>query len=281
MNRFLHCSVLASGLLLFGCSRQPAEALARRDPAPASRSAMNTAASKLQPENSRLPRREPIDAPTSVPNVAYYRNNFDQLFASGELSSLEKHPEVLKNREIGELLFAKLQAERRAGRFWTLGASLLAQTGNKAFAPRLWDEWKSSPSYEPTTAPSWDFEREAFQARSALTQAIFRIGDIETITAVWREFPTIAEGDQLVVAKASNEILDPIAATEIFHLVDRAKSERVRIELVNAANRILHHVFTNGTEADRRWARQVAEPLVAEMQKNGSVRDFLAKSITP
>jgi hypothetical protein len=224
----------------------------------------------------------PPTGSTSPRNPAYYRDNFERLFASDAINTLELSADALKDPKIGRLLFEKFKAELRAGRFWSVGVSLLSSTNNSAFAPLLWQEWKNLPAYEPPATNGWgNIQHQLSHPKSAIVHAVFGIGEIETARAVWAAFPGSAEGDQLLIASAANNILDPVAAAEAMRVFDSAKSERVRAELVNSANRILYFVFTSGPEADRRRARRVAEPLLADLQKRGLVRDFLAQCTAP
>lgn len=283
MNRLLPTSLIVVGLMLFGCGKpQRGSGDGSSSSAPGNSTKVESmAVPKIGTASARPVMAQP-SAATSVTSAAHYSKNFEQLFASGSLNALYRTPDVLKDPEIARLLLEKFQTEWRDRRFWREGVSLLGETGDKSVAAALWKEWKTLPVYERTNAAGWgQIQEEYFHPRSSVIRAVFRIGDVETIKAVWQHFPEGAEGDQLLVAKASNDVLDPFVAAEVVRVIDAAKSERVRIELVNAANRILYHLFTGGSEMDRRWARETAIPLLSEMKKRGLVRDFLEKILPP
>jgi hypothetical protein len=214
-------------------------------------------------------------------NIIRFRERFSELVETRMLYQLQLTPGALEDPEIRRLLVERFKQEKQDGRFWADGASLIGNTHNQSYAPLLWEAWETLPVFEaPSTMGKADIQRELFHPKSILLRAVFELGDSDTMGKVWQTFPSVDEGDQLLVANAAGTMLDPVAATDVLRGVEAAKSERVRAALVASVNRMIYHVVTCNSETDRQWALQTAGPLIAEMRSRGMLADYLGKILS-
>ncbi len=177
-----------------------------------------------------------------------------------------------RKRELALELYLLMKAK---GMFWT----------RHLLAPRPQDfpglgilflkDFDDAPSLElpPEEKFGWGARAELLgQQKYVYADAVAKLGDGETMQALWKKFPDMSDSDQRIVSLA----VDHTSVSQVESIVDASmssKSDVVRNNLLAAASRITSHALENPETAAA--ATQKAEWL----KSKGLASEFLIKDM--